>query len=310
MRLLGLHHVTAIAADAKRNHDFYTRVLGLRFVKKTVNFDDPGTYHLYYGNYAATPGTILTFFPWGGLPRGRPGAGQASATAFSIPAGSLDFWRDRLRRFGLAVSETRPRFGEPVATFADPDGLVLDLVETAAGSDPRTPAPHPEIPLAHGIRGFHTVTLAVADAGPTEELLTRIMGYRLVAREGHRARYTVGDGRPGAHVDLLADPALPAGRNGAGTVHHVAFRTPDDAAQQAARQELVTGGYDVSPVMDRNYFHSIYYREPGGILFEIATDPPGFTIDESVEKLGRHLQLPSWHEPRRAAIEAKLPRLD
>jgi glyoxalase family protein len=308
MRLLGLHHITAIASDAKRNAGFYTQVLGLRFVKKTVNFDDPGTYHLYYGDYAASPGTILTFFLWSKRRRGRPGTGQATATAFSIPAGSLDFWRNRLKRLGVATSEPLTRFGEQLVMFTDPDGLVLELVEPT-GSDPRAPVPHPEIPPAHGIRGFHAVTLAVTNAERTAGLLTRTMGYRLVAREEHRGRYTVGDGLPGAHVDLHDDPALPRGLDGTGTVHHVAFRTPDDASHQAARASLVAGGYDVSPVVDRNYFHSIYYREPGGSLFEIATDPPGFTVDEPMEQLGTHLQLPAWYEPDRARIEAQLPRL-
>jgi glyoxalase family protein len=309
MHLRGLHHITAIAADGKRNVDFYTRVLGLRLVKKTVNFDDPGTYHLYYGDQAASPGTILTFFIWGGLQRGRPGLGQASATAFAIPPGSLDFWRGRLKRLGIATSEPGARFGEPGVTLTDPDGLGLALTETA-GPDPRRPARHPEIPTAHGIRGFHAITLAVASADQTAGLLTGAMGYRLAARDGLRARYTTGDGLPGTFVDLHADPALPRGLNGSGTVHHVAFRASDDAAQQAARSELVAGGYEVSPVKDRNYFHSIYYREPAGILFEIATDGPGFTVDESLEELGTHLKLPAWHEPQRAQIEAYLPRLD
>jgi glyoxalase family protein len=309
MHLLGLHHITAIASDARRNVDFYTRVLGLRFVKKTVNFDDPGTYHLYYGDQAASPGTLLTFFLWDGLPRGRSGAGMTSAIAYSVPADALEFWRERLRVHGVVTAEPTSRLGEKVLTYTDPDGLPLELVGTVE-PDPRTPALHPEVPPGKGIRGFHGVTLATGTGGPTAEVLTRDMGYRLAVRDGPRARYTVGVGGPGTYVDLWTDPALPRGRSGLGTVHHVAFRTPDDAGQKEARAALATRGFNVSPVMDRCYFHSIYYQEPGGVLFEIATDGPGFTVDEPIEALGRQLKLPPWHEAHRRQIEANLPRLD
>jgi glyoxalase family protein len=309
MRLLGLHHVTAIASDAKRNVDFYTRILGLRLVKKTVNFDDPGTYHLYYGDYAASPGTLLTFFLWDGLPRGRSGAGMTSAIAYSVPADALGFWRDRLRAAGVAVTELPDRFGEAALAFADPDGLPLELVGTAE-SDPRPPAPHPEVPPGKGIRGFHSVTLPVGTGTQTAEVLTRDMAYRLATKDGPRSRYTVGAGGPGSYVDLVADPGLPRGRSGLGTVHHVAFRTPDDPSQAEARDALAARGFSVSPIMDRCYFHSIYYREPAGVLFEIATDGPGFAVDEPLEKLGRQLRLPLWYEVHRPEIEARLPRLD
>lgn len=309
MELLGLHHVTAIATDARRNLAFYTNVLGLRLIKKTVNFDDPSSYHLYYGDHVGTPGSVLTFFTWAGLRRGRPGTGQAYATAFSVAADALLFWEQRLHAHGVALKPITTRFGENVLTFTDADGLILELVATSA-PDPRTPWTHPEIAQAHGIRGFHSVTLALPEAKRTHGLLTASMGYRQIATEGLRARLTVGDGAPGTFVDLLVDPTLPRGLHGGGTIHHVAFRTPDDTAQSVALDEVRALGLNASPVMDRKYFHSIYYREPEGILIEIATDAPGFAIDEPVDSLGGKLMLPPQYEPQRTEIEANLPELD
>lgn len=309
MNLLGLHHITAIASDPKANLDFYTKVLGLRFVKKSVNQDDPGTYHLYYGDYAGSPGTILTFFPWAGLRRGRPGMGQAYATAFSVPAGALHFWEERFTRLGVATEPIEKRFSDIVLPFFDPDGLRLELVATAE-VDARPPAPSTDVPAAHAIRGFHSSTLGLVDAKATAAVLTGTMGYRLVAEENHRARYTVATGGPGSYVDLLTDPSLPRGLNGAGIIHHVAFRAPDDAAHVQAHREITRSGLHISPVIDRAYFKSIYYREPAGVLFEIATDQPGFAIDEPVETLGQRLGLPPRLEPHRAEIEAALPKLD
>jgi glyoxalase family protein len=304
----GLHHITAIASDPRRNLDFYTRVLGLRFVKKSVNQDDPGTYHLYYGDYQASPGTILTFFPWAGLRRGRPGTGQAYATAFSVPAGSLAWWKERLLKLGVEIEAIETRFGDEVLPVLDPDGMRLELVATAE-NDPRPPAPSDDVPAAYAIRGFHSTTLALTSAQATADVLLTPMGYRLLKQEGHRARYTVEAGGPGTYVDLLTDPKLPRGLNGAGTVHHVAFRSPDPESEIAARQELLARGLHVSPVIDRAYFKSIYYREPAGVLFEIATDGPGFAIDEPLESLGTILGLPPHLEPHRAEIEAALPPL-
>jgi glyoxalase family protein len=306
--LTGLHHITAISSDVKRNVAFYTNVLGLRFVKKSVNQDDTGTYHLYYGNYTGAPGTALTFFPWAGLARGRPGRGQAYATAFSIPAGSLSFWQDRFARLKVTTYPVEPRLGDQVLPFQDHDGLRLELVATAE-VDPRPPTPSSEIPAEHAIRGFHSSTLALGETGATVTVLEQQMGYRFLSASGHRVRYTVAEGGPGTYVDLLTDPAIPRGLNGAGTIHHVAFRTPDDASQVTARQVLLAGALPVSPVIDRAYFKSIYYREPGGVLFEIATDQPGFAIDEPVESLGTKLSLPPHLEPYRAEIEASLPKL-
>jgi glyoxalase family protein len=307
--LTGLHHITAISSDVKRNMQFYTLTLGLRFVKKSVNQDDTGTYHLYYGNYTGAPGTALTFFPWAGLPRGRPGKGQSYATAFSVPTASLAFWRERLARLMVPTFPVETRFSDQVLPFEDPDGLRLELVATAE-TDARPPVPSTEIPSEHAIRGFHSSTLALHEAGPTAAVLTEQMGYRLVATSGHRSRYTVAGGGPGTYVDLLTDPAVPRGMNGAGTIHHVAFRTPDDASQVTARQVLLEGDLQVSPVIDRAYFKSIYYREPGGVLFEIATDQPGFAIDEPVETLGSKLSLPPHLEPHRSKIEASLPKIN
>jgi len=308
-QITGLHHITAIASDPRQNLDFYTRVLGLRFVKKSVNQDDPGTYHLYYGDYAASPGTLLTFFPWVGMRRGRPGTGQACATAFSVPAGSLPFWQERFSRLDVKQQPIEARFNDQVLPFADPDGLLLELVATSE-TDSRPPAPAKDVPAAFALRGFHSSTLALTDATATAAVLTGTMGYRLAGQSGHRARYTAAQGGPGTYVDLLTDPALPRGLNGAGTIHHVAFRVADAAQENSAREILLQSGLQVSPVIDRAYFKSIYYREPAGVLFEIATDGPGFAIDEPLEQLGTILGLPLHLEPHRAGIEAALPKLN
>ncbi|WP_438482383.1 ring-cleaving dioxygenase [Oleiharenicola lentus] len=305
----GLHHITAIASDPRQNLDFYTRVLGLRFVKKSVNQDDPGTYHLYYGDYDASPGTILTFFPWAGLRRGRPGTGQAYATAFSVPASSLAFWKARFEQLNVDHNSIEKRFGDEVIAFGDPDGLRLELVATRE-PDARPATPSKDVPAAYAIRGFHSSTLALSNARATAAVLTENMGYTLVASDGHRTRYAAGEGGPGTYVDLLTDPELPRGLSGAGTIHHVAFRVPNDATEVAAREQLLAAGLSVSPVIDRAYFKSIYYREPAGVLFEIATDGPGFAIDETLEELGTKLGLPPHLEIHRAQIEAALPKLD
>jgi glyoxalase family protein len=307
--LTGLHHITAISSDAKRNMQFYTQVLGLRFVKKSVNQDDTGTYHLYYGNYTGAPGTALTFFPWAGLPRGRPGKGQSYATAFSVPANALPYWQERLARLKVTTFPVETRFADQVLPFTDHDGLRLELVATTE-TDARPATPSADVPAEYAIRGFHSSTLALTDAAPTAAVLTGQMGYRPVAESGHRARYTVAEGGPGTYVDLTTDPAIPRGLNGAGTIHHVAFRTPTDDTQIAARQTLIANALHVSPVIDRAYFKSIYYREPNGVLFEIATDQPGFAIDEPVETLGSKLSLPPHLEAYRTEIEAGLPKLN
>ncbi|HEY4246377.1 MAG TPA: ring-cleaving dioxygenase [Lacunisphaera sp.] len=308
LAIAGLHHITAISSDVKRNMEFYTS-LGLRFVKKSVNQDDVGTYHLYYGDYAGSPGTILTFFPWAGLRRGRPGIGQAYATGYSVPSGALTFWQKRFADRKIEAFPIEKRFDDDVLTFLDPDGLRLELIATTE-LDVRAPVPSKEIPAEYAIRGFHSSTLALTDSAATATVLTSTMGYRLQRESGYRARYTVATGGPGTYVDLLTDPALPRGLNGAGTIHHIAFRVPDDTAQLTARGQIINDGLQVSPVIDRAYFKSIYYREPGGVLFEIATDQPGFAIDEPVETLGTKLSLPPHLEPHRVEIEAGLPKIN
>ena len=303
----GLHHVTAIGGDPQRNADFYLRTLGLRLVKSTVNFDDPGTYHLYYGDEAGRPGSLVTFFPWPGAPRGRQGAGQVTTTAFSVPERSLGWWRDHLHEAGVETELTR-RGEEDVLGFRDPDGLSLALVAHPQ-DDPRDPWDTPLVPAEHAIRGLHSTTMTVAEEDGTA-LVLGDLGLTLDAQDGGRLRFSAGDGGPGSFVDVHVDPHARSGLTSAGTVHHVAWRAPDRETQQAWRSELVESGFEVTAVLDRQYFRSIYFREPGGVLLEIATDEPGFTADEPLLELGRTLKLPPWLEPDRAQIEAKLPELN
>jgi glyoxalase family protein len=304
----GIHHITAIAGDPQRNLDFYTSILGLRLVKLTVNFDDPGTYHFYFGNEEGAPGSILTFFPWPHAPRGVVGLGQVSATTFAVPAGSGAYWRSHLATHGVAVVEGGERFGETVLAINDPDGLPLELVATR-GANPALAWHDAPVDREHAICGFHSATLSEEGYEQTARLLTETMGFSLVGTEGNRFRYQAASGAPGAIVDLLCIPDGPFGRLGTGTVHHIAWRTPDDAQQVQWRGQLARLGYNVTPVVDRNYFHSIYYREPGGVLFEIATDPPGFAIDEPKEHLGERLMLPAQYESHRDTLERVLPKL-
>jgi len=306
--LLGIHHVTAIAEDPQRNVDFYVDVLGLRLVKRTVNYDDPGTYHLYYGDEVGHPGTVLTFFAWPGAPRGRRGSGQATVTSFSVPSGSLGYWADRFRALGVRCETPHARFDEEVLVFFDPDGLMLELVAhpRAETGSPWTGGP---VPAERAIRGFHGVTLTEHTSEPTGSLLVDTLGFRLVGTAGPRSRFESGLGGPGTWVDVLHEPAASPGRVAVGTVHHVAWRTPTDEAQQSWRLRIADQGVGVTPVRDRQYFHSIYFREPGGVLLEIATDPPGFTVDEAPDQLGTGLRLPPWLESMRSALEERLPPL-
>jgi glyoxalase family protein len=303
----GIHHVTAMAGDPQANVDFYARVLGLRLVKRTVNFDDPATYHLYYGDETGYPGTILTFFPWGASSlHGRIGAGQVSVTGFAIPAGSMDYWIERLSARGVSFDGPAARFDETVVSFSDPDGIVLELVETG---DARHGWSNGDIPPGHAIRGFHQATLLLAAVESTIELITGAMGFRSVGESGNRLRFASGDGAPGTLLDLVAEPDRHRGSIGVGVVHHIAFRAATETDQLALSANVSARGREVTPVIDRQYFRSIYFREPGGVLFEIATDTPGFPVDESVAELGTHLKLPAWLEPNRAQIEAHLPSL-
>jgi catechol 2,3-dioxygenase-like lactoylglutathione lyase family enzyme len=306
MNISGLHHVTAIAGDPQRNLNFYVGLLGLRLVKRTINFDDPGSYHFYFGDARGTPGTILTFFPWPGAQRGTQGKGEVAATAFAISPASVGYWVDRLNQNHIAVEREPDRFGEEVVRFADPDGMPIELTATTP-----TAAVEPwgdgTVPVEHALRGFHNVSAALEGYERTAKLLTEAFGYRLVKESGNRFRFAAqGEDGAGKLIDLLCIPDGRRGSGGAGSVHHIAFRAKDDAEQLAWREKIVGLGFNVSPVMDRTYFHSIYFREPGGILFEIATDPPGFTADETLDELGNNLRLPPWMESARAQIEQVL----
>ena len=303
-QLTGLHHVTAIASDPQQNVDFYAGVLGLRLVKQTVNFDDPQSYHLYYGDGSGSPGTLLTFFAWPHGRRGRPGLGQVTAASLAIGPNSLDFWRERLTERGIALTALETRFGEAMLGFSDPDGMRLELVSTA--DDDRTGWTEGLVPAEHAIKGVHAVTLPERSTEQTAALLTETLGFRAIAADGTGTRYGLGD-NPATFADVFFAPNLVSGQIAVGSIHHVAWRTPDDAQQEAWLEKIKRQGYGISPVMDRDYFHSVYFREPGGILFEIATDPPGFAIDESPETLGERLQMPSQYEPMRAQITAGLP---
>jgi glyoxalase family protein len=298
----GIHHITAIASDPQRNLDFYHTLLGQRLIKKTVNFDDPSTYHFYFGDKIGTPGTVLTFFPWRQMARGVRGNGEVGATAYTIQPGSVDYWRNRLARHGIAVTDAPTRFGNDVLSFSDPDGMVIELVVNEAHST-FVPWDTGPIPGEHELRGFHSATLWVAAAQATGQLLTEQLGYQLVGQEGNRTRYQGASADIGLYIDLLEQPNLGHGSMGAGSVHHIAFRTVDDSEQAEYKSLLHKANFGVSPVMDRQYFHSIYFRAPSGVLFEIATDAPGFLYDEAVDELGTHLKLPEWLEPRRSQIE-------
>ena len=303
----GIHHVTAIAGAAKRNLDFYTRVLGLRLVKKTVNFDDPGTYHFYFGNETGDPGTILTFFPWEGITAGRRGTGQVTETAFSVPVDSLGFWQDRLEQANIIYNKPARRFDEEYLTLIDPDGLKLELV---ARDDSRAPYTEGGVGEEHAIRGFQGVTLSLEGHRHTADILTEVFGYTLTEEVVNRRRYVSADGHEAAVVDLVDLPAGQRGHVAGGSVHHVAFRVPSDEVQLEYREKLLARGLNVTPPIDRDYFMAIYFREPGGVLFEVATDPPGFTRDEPLETLGQSLKLPEQYENQRAAIEQQLPSLE
>jgi glyoxalase family protein len=303
----GLHHVTAIASDPQRNLDFYVDLLGLRLVKRTINFDDPRTYHFYYGDRRGTPGTILTFFPWPNARRGGRGTGQIDATGFTMPPGSFGYWLERLKQNHVSAERTPKRFGQDIIRFADPDGLMLELIASEPASEVEA-WPESSVPAEHSLRGFHSVSAALEGYERSAKLLLEVFGYELAQEEANRFRFSARNTTgPGRMIDLLCMPDTQRAHGGAGTVHHIAFRTPDDTSQRACREQLVELGFNVSPVMDRTYFHSIYFREPGGILFEIATDPPGFAADETVEELGNKLRLPPWMEKARAQIEEVLP---
>jgi glyoxalase family protein len=302
--IVGLHHVTAIAGDPQRNLDFYTDVLGLRFVKKTINFDDPGTYHFYFGDDAGTPGTILTFFPWPHATRGTVGAGEVTHTAFSVPQSSMAYWEQRLAAKNVRIENKGERMGEPVQTFSDPDGMKIELVghaEPAALKAPR----FADVPVEHAIRGFFGVTMLEREARQTEAALA-LLGFAKIAEEGNRMRFSAAGDARGNHLDIVVDPKAGRGRPGAGTVHHIAFRS-EDYEDQKEWHAVISQHLGVSPMMERDYFRSIYFREPGGVLFELATDIPGFAVDEPLESLGEELRVPQWLGKNLAQLTRHLP---
>ena len=296
MRSAGIHHITAIAGDPQRNLDFYTEALGLRLVKRTVNFDDPGSYHFYFGDNIGSPGTIMTFFPWPGARRGARGSGQVTTVSFAVPRNSMAFWKERLRATHVIAEEIAGRFGSDALRFLDPDGLQLKLVASA----------REESSSERAIRGFAAPMLEVRNTEKTEKLLTEILGFEFVEEENNRRRFRGGGSNASAEIDLVSSEA-DFGQIAAGTVHHIAFRAADDDEQLKLREQLVARGLNVTPVIDRQYFHSIYFREPNGILFEIATDGPGFLTDEPPDALGETLKLPLIYESKRNEIERVLP---
>ena len=306
-RILGLHHITAIADNAKRNLDFYTQVLGVRLVKKTVNFDDPGTYHFYFGNEEGTPGTILTFFPWEGIGKGTNGSGLATHIGYSVPKGSLEFWKNRFQQFNVNFEEGEI-FGEKLISFQDPDGLQIQFIESSRPDD-RKVWTTDDIKDENALKGFHNITLTLKKADPTIKVLTDIFGYDLQKQEGERYRFATDAIGTANLVDIIENDKIAAGRNAAGTNHHVAFRVKDDNVLMEFREKVMSAGLSITPKIDRDYFYSLYFREPGGVLFEIATDNPGFTVDEPLKELGQNLKLPKQYEAMRTQIEEALPKL-
>lgn len=307
-RIKGIHHITAITSNAKRNVKFYTDTLGLHMVKKTVNFDDPNTYHLYYGDKTGAPGTILTFFPWEGITAGRRGARQATEIGYSIPQGSLDFWLKRMDDRNIIHNKVAEKFGEQYLTVLDPDGLKLELT-VAKNADNRLPWETSEIKADNAIKGFHNITITTNKIEPTAKILTEVLGYKLLEQHVNRYRFVTDTVENANIVDLVEVAGEIAGHVAGGSVHHVAFRVSDEKTLMEYREKIAALGLNITEKIDRNYFYSLYFREPGGVLFEIATDNPGFAVDESADELGTHLMLPAQYESRRASIEQQLPQL-
>jgi glyoxalase family protein len=305
VKLRGIHHITAIASEPQPNLDFYAGVLGLRFVKRTVNFDDPSSYHFYYGDRIGRPGTAITFFPWPGARRGSRGVGQVTATSFAIPANALEFWKSRFKEQRVLCEQTATRFGDEVLRVADPDGLLVELI-TSPQIDDVDLAYASEVPREFAIHGFHAPTLEMKRFARSEKVL-QTLGFELLSEQNGRRRFAVNERSTSGKIDIVERSDGEFGLNSAGTVHHIAFRCADETEQEHWRNAIVDLGLHVTPVIDRFYFHSIYFREPNGILFEIATDGPGFTSDEPVEHLGESLKLPAQYEPHRAEIERILP---
>lgn len=308
-KILGIHHITAIAGDARKNYDFYTRILGLRLVKKTVNFDDPYTYHFYYGDRVGTPGSILTFFPWENVQQGRRGTKQVTEIGYSVPENSLDFWLKRFEANNVTYNKVSEKFGEQYLTFLDPDGLKFELIVSKA-EDNRLPWETAEVSAEHATRGFHNITITTNKLQPTADVLTNLFGYRLLEQHVNRYRFITDTVENAAIVDVVEVQGEAVGHVAGGSVHHVAFRVKNEAALMQMREKIVNAGLHITEKIDRNYFYSLYFREPGGVLFEIATDNPGFATDETVEELGSGLKLPAQYEAYREDISSKLAALN
>lgn len=299
--ITGIHHITALAGEPQQNIDFYTGILGLRMVKKTVNFDAPDVYHFYYGNETGAPGSILTFFPYEGIIKGRHGKGMLNVTSFSVPSASIGYWEDRFKKFNVSYKPAQERFdGEVVIYFEDPDGLGLELVFNE--SDTRPGFTYGAIPIENSIKGFYGVEIWQEGYERTAGLLTEAMDHTLIAEKGNRFRFAATDS-PGNYIDILATPGSNKGIGGGGTVHHIAFNTATKDSQASVRDKIFKLGLQPTPTLDRQYFRSIYFREPGGVLFEVATAQPGFAVDEAPDKLGEELKLPPQYESRRELIE-------
>ncbi len=305
--VLGLHHITCIAGDPQENVDFYAGVLGLRMVKRSVNQDDPTTYHLFYADAEGNPGTDLTFFPWPQLPPARPGTGLAVEVALAVPEGSLGFWGERLARYGVTLDGVESAFGERRLRLRDPHGLPLALVEVSARAF--TPWEESPVPPELQVRGLHGARVWEESLARTARFLAEVLGFTPAGQEGGWHRFTVAGGASGCVLDVQEKPLAAPGRWGVGGVHHLAWRVRDDHHQREVRQRVAWAGLSPTPVIDRFWFKSVYFREPGGVLFELATDGPGFAVDEDPERLGTALVLPPWLEPERAGIEAALPKL-
>jgi len=307
-KVLGLHHITAISGDAQRNYDFYTKVLGLRLVKKTVNFDDPATYHFYFGNETGAPGTILTFFPWEGIQKGSRGTGMATEIGYSVPKGSLEFWTKHFDELKVKHQSVNERFGEEYLQFEDADGLLLNLIVSNT-RDNRKPWITEVVKEDVATKGFHSIVLTVRNSEHTAKVLTDIFGYKLLSQEGNSYRFITDAAETANIVDIVEEPNGERGINAGGTNHHVAFRVKDDNVLMEFRERIASSGFGITEKIDRNYFYSLYFRERGGILFELASDNPGFAVDEAVNELGTHLMLPPQYEGSRKKIQEVLPKL-
>ena len=304
----GIHHITAMASDAQQNVDFYVNVLGLRFVKKSINQDAPDVYHLYYGDEIGSPGTAITFFPFGNASRGKRGNGEISRVAFSVPTTSQDFWISRLSQHGIGFDGPTKKFNDDVISFLDPDGMMIELVFSDI-QELRNPWKKSTVPVEHAIKRFFGVTMNLAVLDASIVVLQDLLGAKLKSTSGNIHRYGIGTGSDEAMIDIIIDPSLPRARQSAGSVHHIAWRVNDYQAHEEWQHAVTERGLHPTEIIDRFYFHSIYFREPGGILYEIATDTPGFAVDEPLDQLGTSLKLPPWYEIHRAKIEQALPRI-